>query len=84
MGSRKNDMYGSIWTKNDQSGHQRVKLHCFSKDPTVVHLLFTATCSLMNSPVNQSNRCFHGFLFDSVEITLLKQLFASGSVNIVE
>ena len=56
----------------------------FSKDPTVVHLLFTATCSLMNSPVNQTNRCFHGFLFDSAEITLLKQLFASGSVNIVE
>ena len=77
-------MHGSIWTKNDQSRRQRVELHCFSKDPTVVHLLFTATCSPMNSPVNQTNRFFYGFLSDSVEITLLKQLFTSGSVNIVE
>ena len=77
-------MHGSIWTKNDQSGRQRVKLPCFNKDLTVVHLLFTATCSPMNSPVNQTNRFFHGFLSDSVEITLLRQLFTSGSVNIVE
>ena len=47
------------------------------------------TCSRMNSPVNQTNRFFHGFLVsDSVEITsilvyILKQLFTSGSVNIV-
>ena len=41
----------------------------YCKDPTVVRLLFTATCSRMNSPVNQSNRFFHGFLSDSVEIT---------------
>ena len=80
MGSRKNDMHGSIWTKNDQSGRQRVKLPCFA----FVHLLFTATCSPMYSPVNQTNRFFHGFLSDAVEITLLRQLFTSGSVNIVE
>ena len=36
---------------------------------TVLHLLFTATRSSMNSPVNQTNRFFHGFLSDSVEIT---------------
>ena len=35
-----------------------------------VHLLFTATRSRMNSPVNQTNPFFfHGFLSDSVEIT---------------
>ena len=76
------------WVHMDQKRPERtskpVKLHCFGKDPTVVHLLFTATCSRMNSPVNQTNRFFHGFLFYSVEITLLKQLFTSGSVNIVE
>ena len=45
-----------------------VKKYC--KDPAVVHLLFTAICSLMNSPVNQTSRfLFHGFLSDSDEIT---------------
>ena len=43
----------------------------------------------MNSPVNKTNRFSHGFFVsDSVEITsirvyILKQLFTSGSVNIV-
>ena len=37
----------------------------YYKDPTFVHLLFTATCS----PVNQTTRFFHGFLSDSIEIT---------------
>ena len=41
----------------------------YYKDPTVVHLLFTATSSRINSPVNQTGRFFHGFLSDSVEIT---------------
>ena len=35
----------------------------YCKDPTVVHLLFTATCSRMNSPVNQTNRFFSWFPF---------------------
>ena len=33
------------------------------------HPLFTASCSHMNSPVNQTNRFFNGFLSDSVEFT---------------
>ena len=41
----------------------------YCKDPTVVLVLFTATSSCMNSPMNQTNRFFHGFLSDSVEIT---------------
>ena len=41
----------------------------YCKDPTVVHLLFMATTSCMNSPANQTNRFFHGFFSDSVEIT---------------
>ena len=32
-------------------------------------VLFTATSSCMNSPMAQTNRFFHGFLSDSVEIT---------------
>ena len=39
------------------------------KDLTFAHLLFTATCLRMNSPVNQTNLFFQGFLSDSVEIT---------------
>ena len=39
------------------------------KNTVVMHLLFTATCSCMNSPANQTNGFFHGFLSDSVEIT---------------
>ena len=39
------------------------------ENTVVVHLLFTATCSRMNSPVNQTTRFFHGLLSDSVEIT---------------
>ena len=34
-----------------------------------IYILFTATCSRMNSLVNQTDRFFHGFLSDSVEIT---------------
>ena len=44
-----------------------VRKYC--KDRTAVYLLFTATCSCMNSPVNETNRLFHGFLSDSAEIT---------------
>ena len=36
------------------------------KDLTFANLLFTATCSRMYSPVNQTNRFY---LSDSVEIT---------------
>ena len=36
----------------------------------IIYILLTATCSRMNSLVNQTNRFFHGFLSDSVEITL--------------
>ena len=39
------------------------------KNSTVVLVLFTATSSCMNSPKAQTNRFFHGFLSDSVEIT---------------
>ena len=35
----------------------------------IIYILLTATCSRMNSLVNQTNRFFHGFLSDSVEIT---------------
>ena len=49
--------------------------------------LFTASCSRMNSPVNQTN----GFsmvsfqiLLRSLRVNILKQLVTSGSVNIVE
>ena len=37
--------------------------------PCLAHPLFTASCSRMNSPVNQTNRFVNGFLSDSVEIT---------------
>ena len=33
------------------------------------HSLFTASCSRMNSSVNQTNHLFNGFFSDSVEIT---------------
>ena len=39
------------------------------KDLTFAHPLFTASCSRMNSPVNQTNHFFICFLSDSVEIT---------------
>ena len=39
------------------------------KDLTFAHLLFTSTCSRMNSPVNQTNGFFNSFLSDSTEIT---------------
>ena len=37
----------------------------------IIYILLhvTATCSRMNSLVNQTSRFFHGFLSDSVEIT---------------
>ena len=36
----------------------------------IIYILLTATCSRMNSLVNQANRFFHGFLSDSVEKSL--------------
>ena len=39
------------------------------KDLTFAHPLFTASCSPMNSPTNQTNRFFNGFLSDSAEYT---------------
>ena len=43
---------------------------------------FAASCSRMNSPVSETNR----FLMVSflIRVNILKQLFTSGSVNIVE
>ena len=35
----------------------------------IIYILLTAICSRMNSLVTQTNRFFHGFLSDSVEIT---------------
>ena len=34
-----------------------------------IYIRFTATCSRMNSLENQTDRFFHGFLSDPVEIT---------------
>ena len=51
------------------------------------HLLFTASCSRMNSPVNQTNRFLMVsflILLRSLRVNMLKQLFTSGSVNTVE
>jgi len=42
----------------------------YCEDPTVGHLLFTATRLRMNSPVHQTNRFFNGFVSDSVQMTL--------------
>ena len=47
----------------------RLMFDILRKDLTA-HPLFTASCSRMNSPVNQTNRIFNSFLSDSVEITL--------------
>ena len=64
--------------------------HCSSltcKDLTFAHPLFTASCSRMNSPVNQTNRFLMVsflILLRSLRVNILKQLFTSGSVNIVE
>ena len=57
------------------------------KDLTFAHPLFTASCSRMNSPVNQTNRFLMvSFLIlsRSLRVNILKQLFTSGSVNIVD
>ena len=55
---------------------------------TVVWMLFTATCSRMNSPMNQTNRLFFMvsflILLRSLRVHIQKQIFTSGSVNIVE
>ena len=51
------------------------------------HPLFTASCSRMNSPVNQTNRFLSVsflILLRSLRVNILKQLFTSGSVDIVE
>ena len=48
--------------------------------------MFTATCSRMNSPVNQTNRFLMVsflILLGSLCVNILKQLSTSGSVNIV-
>ena len=73
---------GTKWLKHMIICH--VWRYC--KDLTFAHPLFTASCSRLNSPVNQM---VNGFLSDSVEITsceycILKQLFTSGSINVVE
>ena len=57
------------------------------ENTVVMHLLFTATCSRKNSPFNQTNRFFMVsflILLRSLRVHILKQLFTSGSVNIVE
>ena len=53
---------------------------------TVLHLLFTATRSRMNSPVKLIVFFTVSFLIllRSLRVFILKQLFTSGSVNIVE
>ena len=59
----------------------------YCKDLTFAHPLFTAPCSRMNSPVNQTNRFLmlsSLILLRSLRVNILKQLFTSGSVNIVE
>ena len=57
------------------------------KDPTSAYPLFSASCSRMNSPINETNRFLMvSFLtlLRSLRVNILKQLFTSGSVNIVE
>ena len=57
------------------------------ENTVVMHLLFTATCSRMNSPVNQTIRysmVSFLILLRSRRVNILKQLFTSGLVNIVE
>ena len=54
---------------------------------TFAQPLLTVSCSRMNSPVNQTNRFLMvSFLIlsRSRRVNILKQLFTSGSVNIVE
>ena len=57
------------------------------ENTVVMNLLFTATCSRKNSLVNQTNRFLMVsflILLRSLRVNILKQLFTSGSVNIVE
>ena len=57
------------------------------ENTVVMHLLFTATCSRKNSLVNQTNRFLMVsflILLRSLRVNILKQLFTSGLVNIVE
>ena len=69
---------------------KRLKLSFALFEDTVkifAHLLFTALCSRMNSPVNQTNSFLMVsflILLRSLRVIILKQLFTSGSVNIVE
>ena len=54
---------------------------------TFAHPLFTASCSRLHSPVNQTNRFLMVsflILLRSLRVNILKQLFTLGSVNIVE
>ena len=51
------------------------------KDLTFAHPLFTASCSRMNSPVNQTNRFLMVsflILLRSLRVNILKELFTSG------
>ena len=75
-------------TKLDTKG---LKLSFAMFEDTVkifAHPLFTASCSRMNLPVNQTNRFFlmvsFLILLRSLRVNILKQLLTSGSVNIVE
>ena len=55
--------------------------YCKLKEPTFAHLLFTATCSRMNLPVNQTNRFLMvTFLIRlrSLRVHILEKLFTSG------
>ena len=67
---------------------KRLKLlFAMFEDLSFAHPLFTASCSRMNSPVNQTNRFLMVsflILLRSLRVNILKQLFSSGSVNIVE
>ena len=69
---------------------KRLKLSFAMFEDTVkifAHPLFTASCSHMNSPVNQTNHFLMVsflILLRSLRVNILKQLFTSGSVNIVE
>ena len=67
---------------------KRLKLSFAMFEDTIkIYPLFTTSCSRMNSPVNQTNRFLMVsflILLKSLRVNILKQLFTSGSVNIVE
>ena len=62
VSSQKGELF-KLSTFSFQSAYKKIKTTIchvwkYCKDPTVVHLLFTATCSRINSPVNQTSRFF--------------------------